>query len=78
MIDLNKLEKQVRLAQSFIHWTKEGSGDPELMAKLAELHVEDINKTVLRLLNVSKEELTDKRNKANEWIDFLDFLLSKR
>ncbi len=73
MKDLEKLQKQINLAQSFVNWvTNENGGDKELMEKLGGLHVEEINSIVLKLLKINKDKIQTEIEKSKNWIEFLE------
>lgn len=67
-----RLQKQINLAQSFLNWEQnEHGGDKELMGKFAGMHVDDLNKHMLKLLGVDKAKLNKEIDKSLSWINFL-------
>ncbi len=78
MNNLVKLQKQVNLAQSFLNFaTNNHGGDKELMAKLAGLHIEEINSIVLKLLSIDKNKINEEIYRSVDWITFLKEIKEK-
>ena len=73
-----RLQKQINLAQSFLNWEQNGhGGDKELMGKFAEMHIEDLNRHLLKLLMIDKVKLSAEIKKSEEWVGFLKEVLAK-
>lgn len=74
-----RLQKQINLAQSYLNYEQgEHGGDKELMGKFAGMHIDDLNKHLLKLLNVDKAKLRAEMDKSLSWINFLEEIVENK
>ena len=74
-----RLQKQINLAQGYLNFSEnEHGGDKELMGKLSSMHVDDLNKHLLKLLGIDKVQLNAEINKSLIRRDFLSDIVATK